>query len=98
MTITKNQDGSKLTIQLDGRLDTGTAPQLDKDLKESLEGITVLIMDFEKLSYVSSAGLRVILSTQKKMNKQGKMIIQNVNQTIMDVFEVTGFVDILTIQ
>ena len=98
MTITKNQDGSKLTIQLDGRLDTGTAPQLDKDLKESLEGITELIMDFEKLSYVSSAGLRVILSTQKKMNKQGKMIIQNVNQTIMDVFEVTGFVDILTIQ
>ena len=98
MTITKNQDGSKLTIQLDGRLDTGTAPQLDKDLKESLEGITELIMDFEKLSYVSSAGLRAILSTQKKMNKQGKMIIQNVNQTIMDVFEVTGFVDILTIQ
>ena len=98
MTITKNQDGSKLTIQLDGRLDTGTAPQLDKDLKESLEGITELIMDFEKLSYVSSAGLRGILSTQKKMNKQGKMIIQNVNQTIMDVFEVTGFVDILTIQ
>ena len=75
-----------------------TAPELEADLTQSLEGITSLVLDFEKLEYLSSAGLRVILKTQKTMNRQGKMIIRNVNETIMEVFEMTGFTDILTIE
>ena len=81
-----------------GRLDTTTAPQLEAELKMSIAGIEKLVLDFAALEYLSSAGLRVLLSTQKAMNKQGEMIIKNVNDTINEIFEVTGFVDILTIE
>lgn len=98
MTITKTQDQNSLTLFLEGRLDTTTSPQLEAELSASLGGVTHLTLDLSKLAYLSSAGLRVILSAQKRMNKQGQMIVRNVNDTIMEVFEVTGFVDILTIQ
>lgn len=98
MTIDKKLEGTKLEIILEGRLDTITAPALEKEIKQSLNGITELIFDFEKLEYISSAGLRVLLAAQKIMNKQGSMIIKNVNDVINDVFEVTGFSDILTIE
>lgn len=98
MTITKNQEAGKLTISLEGRLDTTTAPQLEGELRTAVNGITELIFDLEKLDYVSSAGLRVLLAAQKVMNRQGSMIIRNVNSDIMEIFEVTGFVDILTIE
>jgi len=83
---------------LEGRLDTTTAPNLEKELKYSLGDVTELIMDFEKLEYISSAGLRVLLSAQKTMNKQGEMKIIHVSDTIMEIFKVTGFSDILTIE
>ncbi len=98
MNISKNQNGSALTIALEGRLDTTTAPQLEAELKSALSGTSELVFDFAKLDYISSAGLRVLLSAQKVMNKQGSMKIVNVNETIMEVFDVTGFVDILTIE
>ncbi len=98
MTIKKTQNGNQLTVALEGRLDTTTAPQLDQELKASLEGVTELVFDFSQLAYVSSAGLRVLLSTQKVMNVQGSMVVKNVNQDVMDIFEVTGFSDILTIE
>lgn len=85
-------------IELEGRLDTISAPQLEAELKKSVTGISVLVFDFEKLEYLSSAGLRVLLSAQKVMNRQGEMKIRNVNDTIMDIFEVTGFSEILTIE
>ena len=97
MTITKNQNGSQLDMALEGRLDTATAPQLDAELKQSMDGVTELTLDFAGLEYLSSAGLRVLLSAQKVMNRQGSMVIKNVNETIMEIFEVTGFADILTI-
>ena len=98
MEIKKKVEGNKLTITLSGRLDTSTAPQLEKELKEWVEGVTELIFDFTALDYISSAGLRFLLSDQKIMNKQGTMIIRNVNETIMEIFDVTGFVDLLTIE
>ena len=98
MTIDKKLEGTKLEIALEGRLDTITAPTLEGELKQSLDGITELVFDFGKLEYISSAGLRVLLAAQKIMNKQGSMIIKNVNDVINDVFEVTGFSDILTIE
>ena len=98
MTINKNLNGSTLTVALEGRLDTTTAPELEAEMKQSLPGITELIMDFEKLDYISSAGLRVLLSAQKVMTKQGSMKIIHVNEMIMEVFEVTGFIDILTVE
>ena len=97
MTITKNQDGSKLTVKLEGRLDTMTAPELEKSLADSLDGITELTFDMEGLEYISSAGLRVLLATQKTMNKQGEMKVAHVQEMVIEVFEVTGFNDILTI-
>ena len=97
MTIQKNLQGTTLHVALEGRLDTTTAPQLEAELKAS-DGITELELDFEKLEYLSSAGLRVLLAAQKVMNKQGKMVIHHVNETILEVFEVTGFIDILTIE
>lgn len=97
MDIIKNTDGSTLNVALIGRLDTITAPSLDKELKDSLTGITMLAFDFSKLEYISSAGLRVLLSAQKVMNKQGSMTISSVNDDIMEIFEITGFSDILTI-
>ncbi len=98
MTITTEKNGSALMLFLEGRLDTTTAPELDRELKASLEGVTDLAIDMEKLEYLSSAGLRVLLSAQKTMNKQGTMVVKNVNETIMEIFEVTGFSDILTVQ
>ena len=98
MDIIRNQNGSALTIALEGRLDTTTAPQIEAELKSALSGTSELVFDFAKLDYISSAGLRVLLSAQKVMNKQGSMKIVNVNETIMEVFDVTGFVDILTIE
>ena len=98
MTIEKKQNGSSLTIAVQGRLDTTTAPDLEKEIKSGLDGVTELIMDFEKLDYISSAGLRVLLSAQKVMSKQGSMKVIHVNDLVMEVFEVTGFTDILTIE
>lgn len=98
MTINKKLNGTELTLEVVGRLDTVTAPELEAVLKSSLSGITKLIFDFASLEYVSSAGLRVLLSAQKAMNKQGVMVIQNVCETVMEVFEITGFSDILTIE
>ena len=97
MTITKNASDGTLYITLEGRLDTNTAPQLEAELKASLSGVTELDLDFFGLEYISSAGLRVLLAAQKAMSKQGKMTIRHVNETIMEVFEITGFVDILSI-
>ena len=97
MTITKTAENGTLRIALEGRLDTNTAPQLEAELKTSLSGITELELDFSGLEYISSAGLRVLLAAQKTMSRQGKMTIRNVNETIMEVFEITGFVEILTI-
>ena len=98
MTIKKTQNGSELTIALEGRLDTTTAPQLEESMKESINDISELIMDFEKLEYISSAGLRVLLSCQKIMSKQGSMKVIHVSDLIKEIFEVTGFIDILTIE
>ena len=98
MTMEKIINGAELTITLNGRLDTTTAPQLEAELKESVTGVENLVLDFAGLEYLSSAGLRVLLATQKVMNKQGKMVVKNVNETIMEIFEVTGFADILNIQ
>jgi anti-anti-sigma factor len=98
MTINKTAEAGKLTISLEGRLDTGTAPQLEAELKASLDGVTTLVLDFAGLEYISSAGLRVLLGAQKVMAKQGGMVIRNVNEVISEVFEVTGFVDILNIE
>ncbi|MEG1560233.1 MAG: STAS domain-containing protein [Clostridia bacterium] len=98
MTIKKTENGSELIIALEGRLDTTTSPTLEVELKESLDNVTALTIDFSELEYISSAGLRVLLLAQKVMNKQGKMVIRNVNETILEVFEVTGFTDILTIE
>ena len=98
MTITKQIEGKKLTIALEGRLDTTTAPELEAELNASLDGITDLVLDMKDLVYLSSAGLRVVLAAQKRMNKQGHMTVKNVCADIMEVFEITGFVDILDIQ
>lgn len=98
MTIDKTVDGSAVTMVLAGRLDTSTAPQLEAELKQTLPGMKKLVLDFNSLEYLSSAGLRVLLSAQKTMNKQGEMILRNVNETVMEVFEITGFSDILTIE
>ena len=98
MKIVKTTEGSKLTLALEGRLDTTTAPQLEAEVKGSLGGVAELVLDFSQLEYLSSAGLRVILAAQKIMNKQGSMVIRHVNETILEVFEVTGFSDILTIE
>lgn len=98
MNISTKMDGGKLTIGLEGRLDTSSAPQLEGVLKESLRGVTDLVMDFAQLAYISSAGLRVLLSAMKMMKKQGSMVVCNVNETVMEVFEITGFADMLTIE
>ena len=87
-----------MTVSIAGRVDTTTAPKLESELMEDISGITALTLDFSGVEYISSAGLRVLLVMQKLMNKQGKMVINNVNDEIMEIFEVTGFVDILTIE
>ena len=94
MDIRMNKEDSKLTVEIEGRLDTLTSPDLEKELNP-LDGITELCIDCKELEYISSAGLRVLLSLQKTMNKQGKMTLTNVRQEVMEVFELTGFTDIL---
>lgn len=98
MEIKKMKNESELNMVIVGRLDTTTAPQLEAELKQNINGVETLTLDFAKLEYLSSAGLRVLLAAQKVMNKQGEMIIRNVNETIAEIFEITGFSDILTIE
>ncbi len=98
MNILKEQNGSELVIKLEGRLDTSTSPQLEEELKTALEGIGILVFDLSALEYISSAGLRVLLSAQKTMNKQGSMVVRNVRDEVNEIFDVTGFSDILTIE
>ncbi len=98
LNIETKRNASELTVVLSGRLDTNTAPELEAALKTALEGVEELTFDFEKLDYISSAGLRVLLAAQKTMNRQGNMKIKNANEIIMEIFEVTGFADILTIE
>ncbi|MEN6418575.1 MAG: STAS domain-containing protein [Clostridiaceae bacterium] len=98
LSIQKERFQNQLTLNLEGRLDSNSAPELDMELKTDLVGITRLVWNLFALSYLSSAGLRVILSAQKQMNAQGEMVVTGVNETIMDIFTMTGFADILTIQ
>ena len=98
MKINKKQEGSKLVIALEGRLDTTTAPDLEKELKTCLDGVTDLTLDLTNLDYISSAGLRVLLSAHKTMMKQGQMKVTNASEIVREVFEGTGFCDILTIE
>lgn len=97
MKIAKTQKGNSLCFALEGRLDTNTAPELEEAIKGSIDGVEELTIDMQGLDYLSSAGLRVLLGAQKTMNKQGNMRVTHVNDTIMEIFEVTGFADILTI-
>ena len=98
MTITKTLNEKELVIELEGRLDTTTSPELESELAQSLEGVETLIFDLRGLEYISSAGLRVLLSSQKKMSQQGGMKVRNVNEDIMDIFDITGFTEVLTIE
>ena len=98
MTITKTQNGTTLTVALEGRLDTMTSPDLEAELNRSLDGIDSLIFDFTKLDYISSAGLRVLLAAHKQMSARDGMTVTNVNEVVQEVFDVTGFADILTIE
>ncbi len=98
LNVNKRKENDKAFLALEGRLDTITAPELEKELQEILGGLTGLTLDFDKLDYISSAGLRVLLSAQKTMSRQGEMKIVHVKDTIMEIFEVTGFTDILTIE
>lgn len=98
MKIIEKTNGNELIVSLEGRLDTTTAPELEKVFAGGLDGVTELTIDMGALDYLSSAGLRILLGAQKRMNKQGSMKVTNVNETIMEIFEVTGFADILTIE
>ena len=98
LNISKEKNGTELTFALEGRLDTITAPQFESELKEEVEDATALVIDCEKLEYISSAGLRVLLSAQKIMNNKGTMVVRKVSEEVMEIFEVTGFSDILTIE
>ena len=98
MKITKNLNGTSLNVALEGRLDTTTAPELEQSLKESLDAATELTLDFARLDYISSAGLRVLLSAHKSMSRKGGMKVVNVNEVVSEVFDVTGFADILNIE
>jgi anti-sigma B factor antagonist len=98
MTITKNLNGTALEVALEGRLDTMTSPELEAELKSSMDGAETLTLDLSKLEYISSAGLRVLLSAHKAMAGKGGMKVKNVNEIVQEVLEVTGFSDILTIE
>ena len=98
MTMTKTMNGTELNIALEGRLDTMTAPDLEAELHASLDSAESLVFDFSKLEYISSAGLRVLLSAHKAMSGKGGMKVTHVNEIVQEVFEVTGFADILTIE
>ena len=92
------ENEKELYIKVSGRLDTTTAPELEESIRENLEGTEALVLDFENLDYISSAGLRVLLSAQKVMNKQGEMTVKHVSESIREIFDITGFSDILTIE
>ena len=98
MKIDQLKEGSTLTMKVSGRLDTMTAPQLESEITGHLDGITEFIMDFTDLEYISSAGLRVLLVTSKMMKGKGRFVIRNINETVREIFEVTGFLDILTVE
>ena len=98
LNLNVTKDGETLCVALEGRLDTVSSPELEECLREDLPGMTLLVLDFEKLDYISSAGLRVLLQAHKRMNGQGRMMLRNVGESILEIFEVTGFVDILTIE
>ncbi len=98
LKINKTIENGKAAFSLEGRLDTVTSPSLEAELKDALEGVSELTLDLEKLEYISSAGLRVLLAAQKEMNKRGTMKVTHAGETIMEIFEVTGFLDILTIE
>ena len=98
MNIKKIDNGSELTLAIEGRLETTTAPELEVIVKSELDGVETLNFDFSKLDYISSAGLRVLLTAQKIMRNRGSFIVCNVNEIVMEIFEVTGFSDILTIE
>lgn len=98
MTINKIPEGEKLTVAITGRLDTNSSPKLEAELRQSVNGVTELVFDFSGVEYISSAGLRVLLAAQKVMNRQGSMKLIGVNTDVMEVFEITGFSDILTIE
>ena len=98
LDIKKTIEGEKALLELSGRIDSNTAVELEQAVKESIDGVTELTLDMKETEYISSAGLRVLLAAQKQMNKQGKMKVLNVNETVMEVFEITGFADILTIE
>ncbi|NMP37986.1 MAG: STAS domain-containing protein [Clostridiales bacterium] len=98
MTIEKSQNGTSYTLALSGRLDTTTAPQLEAQLKACFADASELTLDFKELDYISSAGLRVLLTSQKIMNKQGKMTLRHVGEAILEIFEMTGFINILDIK
>lgn len=98
MTINMINDGKKATFQLEGRLDTVTAPDLDKEFNDNVDSFEDVVFDFSQLAYISSAGLRVLLSAQKTMNKKGSMKIVNASEEVKEVFEITGFSDIMTIE
>ena len=98
LNINKTKEETKLNIALEGRLDTTTSPQLEEEIRADIEGVTELNFDLGELAYISSAGLRVLLASQKIMNEQGTMTVCNVSSEIMEIFEMTGFSEILTIQ
>ena len=98
LNISKEKNGNELTLKLDGRMDTTTAPVLEGEVKAEIGGVASLIFDLESLQYISSAGLRVLLSAQKIMNKQGEMVVRNASEEVKEIFDVTGFADILTIE
>ena len=98
MDIKKTKNDTTLTLAIQGRIDTTTAPQLEAELRSDIDGVTELYLDSTGVEYISSAGLRVLLSAQKLMSRQGKMVLSHVNESVMEVFEVTGFSDILTIE
>lgn len=98
MNILQEKNGTELAIALEGRLDTMTAPELEAALKDAFEGVETLVFDLEKLDYISSAGLRVLLSAQKTMNRQGNMKVTHANEIVREIFDVTGFADILRIE
>lgn len=98
LDIKKTIEGEKALLELSGRIDSNTAVKLEQAVKASIDGVTELTLDMKETEYISSAGLRVLLAAQKQMNKQGKMKVLNVNETVMEVFEITGFADILTIE
>lgn len=98
LNIKSAKDGANLVLELEGRLDTTTAPQLEEKINSEIGGVSELTFELKNLEYISSAGLRVLLSAQKVMNKQGKMVVKNASEEVLEIFEVTGFSDIFTIQ